>query len=113
MRSSEIRSKPQALAIYLFWLRTGLNQTAIADHFGFIEQQDFSRYCKQVRKALMHEFVKKNVGAKHQDRIEWLKHNTIFVEEFFTNYENKMVFIADGTYWYCEKSANNYFQRKS
>jgi hypothetical protein len=112
MRSSEIRSKPQALAVYLFWLRTGLNQIAIADHFG-IDQQDVSRYCKQVRNDLKKEFVEENVGAKHKDRIEWLKHNTIFVEEFFTNYENKMVFIADGTYCYCEKSANNYFQRKS
>jgi hypothetical protein len=33
MRDTDKRSKYQALAVYLFWLKTGLDQTTIAQVF--------------------------------------------------------------------------------
>ena len=45
MRDSESRIKTQAVAIYLFWLRTGLSQELIATHIDSISQLDVSRYC--------------------------------------------------------------------
>ncbi|CAF1087509.1 unnamed protein product, partial [Brachionus calyciflorus] len=47
MKDSSIRSKSQALAIYLFWLKTGLNQEAIKAHFRIENRTDISRFCEQ------------------------------------------------------------------
>lgn len=48
MRDTEQRSISQALAIYLFWLRTGLDQFNIAAIFNIRSQQVVSNYLDQV-----------------------------------------------------------------
>ncbi|RNA36622.1 Vacuolar sorting-associated 13C [Brachionus plicatilis] len=96
MRSSNTRSVCQALAVYLFWLKTGLD-----------------RYCQQVRKALTDDFVPLNIGANHLSREKWLIENNTVAKKLHTTDKNQMVFIADGTYCYCEKSSDNQFQRST
>ena len=49
MRNTNERSLSQALAIYLYWLKTGLDQDSIADHFGTITRRQVSAYCEQIR----------------------------------------------------------------
>ena len=65
---SKYRTKSQALAIYLFWLKTGMTQETIAAYFGGdLEQRDISHLNEQVRTHL-DEFVNKNYGSKHLTR---------------------------------------------
>ncbi len=111
MRDSESRTKTLALAIYLFWLRTGLSQELIATHFDSISQLDVSRYCDQVRDALTKDFVVKNIGANIKTRTEWLKHNCYVAKELFDLKKTQFSIICDGTYCYIQKSTNNLIQR--
>ena len=53
MRDTTQRTKTQALAVYLFWLKTGLDQTTIATHFNIEFQYEICRYLEQVRESLM------------------------------------------------------------
>lgn len=62
MRDTDQRTKHQALAIYMYWLKTGLDQMTIATLFGINSQQDISRYLKQVRKCLYENFVPEFLG---------------------------------------------------
>jgi hypothetical protein len=110
LKNSILRSKSQALAVYLYWLKTGLNQQNIASIFS-LTQQDVSRYCDQVRKDLVADFVSQHLGPKRLNRQEWLEHNTPIVKELFLTNSNQFSFIADGTYCYCQKSSNNTFQQ--
>ena len=111
MRETEIRTKNQALAVYLFWLKTGLNQRQIAAHFGIESHFEVFRYLNQVRKALVEDFVPKHLGIKHMDRQGWLEQNTKIAKELFAQDENQLIIIFDGTYCKIEKSSNYYFQR--
>jgi predicted transcriptional regulator len=61
MRSSNQRTIFQALAVYLFWLKTGLDQMTITAIFG-LSQQDVSRYLQQIREGLMKDFVPNYLG---------------------------------------------------
>ena len=72
-----------------------------------------SRYLKQVRDALMKDFVQKNIGSKTKNRENWLKHNSDMSKRIFESKEDELILVADGTYCYCQKSSNNSFQRKS
>lgn len=113
LKKSPERSKEQALATYLFWMKTGLDFRTTASVFSLNHFQKVGHYCKQVRKALTKDFVPKYIGAAHLPREEWIKHNTDIVKELFTLNNQQFAIIADGTYCYCQKSSNNYFQRKS
>ena len=113
LRNTQFRSIPQALAVYLFWLTTGLGQKKIATYFGTISQFDVARYLQQIRAGLSEKFVKENLGINHLSRDEWLKNNSKVATDIFCTDENQFVIVADGTYCYIQKSSNNYFQRKT
>ena len=59
IKNSNRRSKEQALAIYLYWLKTGLTQNMIALFFGFKSKQRLliQSICRQVRNAFARDFV--------------------------------------------------------
>lgn len=82
MRDSPIRSKTQALAIYLFWLKTGLDQKMVSTHFELNSQFDISRILAQVRVGLI-DFIKENLGANHLTRDQWLENNSKIAQELF------------------------------
>ena len=54
-----------------------------------------------------------NLGAHTLSRDAWLNHNTQMSKNLFDSNDEQLILIADGTYCYCQKSLNNYFQRKS
>ncbi|CAF0947489.1 unnamed protein product [Brachionus calyciflorus] len=70
------KTKSKALAIYLFWLKTGMSQNAIKAHFRPYDRIEVSRYCEQVRSSLSSNFVPEFLGTEVMNRQEWLQQNT-------------------------------------
>lgn len=83
MRDSHVRTKSQALAIYLFLLKTGMTQEAIKAHFKLDERVEVSRYCEQIRSSLLANFVPLYLGPGVLDRNEWIKLNTPIAQLFY------------------------------
>ena len=73
MRDSINRTKSQALAVYLFWLKTGLDQQTIASYFNLENRISTSHKCQQVRDALTEDFVPYNLGPSVMGRDERVK----------------------------------------
>jgi len=78
LNNSPARTKEQALAIYLFWLKSGIQQTLISTIFDLNSRQKVSDYCAQVRISLFKDFVPIYLGSNHLSREEFLQKNTIF-----------------------------------
>ena len=112
LKHSFRRSREQALAIYLFWLKSGMPQNTINAIFGIKLRQNVSEYCSQTRDALIKDFVPQFLGANHRTREQFLDKNTILARTLFDMNENQLCLIADGTYIYCQKSSNNQLLRK-
>ena len=93
MRSTTTRTKIQALVVYLFWLKTGLDQAMVATHFEIESHFEISKIIAQVRIGLKN-FVKENIGAAHLTRQQWLENNSKIAQELFAI--NKNQFIATG-----------------
>ena len=75
------------MAIYLFWMRTGLSQVMIAAYFDNdnLTQQNIDDYCEQIRIELEKSmFLSDNLGAKTLTRAQWFEHNTTFTRVYFT-----------------------------
>ena len=95
LRSSPDRVPSQVLAVYFFWLRTGLSQKIIATIFGIKSQQDVSRYCFQARAALQRDFLHLYMDFKHLTIHEWLSHNSNYVTDLFlTEPDLEMLWIT-------------------
>jgi hypothetical protein len=113
LKESQAGTKSQALATYLFWLKTGLSYRTIATLFSIDNFQTVGQYCNQVRLSLLTDFVPKNLGVSHMTREEWVQQNTILAKELYDVPDDKFILVADGTYLYHEKPADNEFQRQS
>ena len=113
LKPSLARTQSQALATYLFWLKTGLDDRTIATLFSIDNHQAISTYKKQVRTTLLKDFVPQNLGVNHLSREDWLKTNTIMAKTLLDVQDDKMIFVADGTYLYHNKSKDNELQRQS
>ena len=111
LNNSINRTRTQALAVYLYWLRYGHPQETIANFFGLKDFHSVSDICESVRNALSKDFVPKHIGPKCLKRDEWLTKNTVLAKKCFDLADDVLVFIADGSYIYCEKSENNEIQR--
>jgi hypothetical protein len=87
LKESPSRTKPQALATYLFWLKTGLDYRTIATLLSIDNFQAVGQYCDQVRKAMLSDFVPNNLGVTHMTRNDWLNYvrllMTLLPEYFF------------------------------
>jgi hypothetical protein len=83
LNNSPVRSKEQALPIYLFWLKSGIQQSPIATIFGLDSRQRVADYCAQTREALVKDFVPQYLGANHIDRDTFLQKNTVFSKTLF------------------------------
>ena len=112
LKPSPARNKSQALATYLFWLKTGLDNRTIATIFSLDNHQSVSEYCQQVRNSMMKDFVPKNLGAKHLPRNVWTSQTCTSSKLLFSIPNNQLAFIADGTYIYTHKSMYKTIQRK-
>ncbi len=113
LKDTASRTKSQALATYLFRLKTGLDYRTLAALFGLEAYQNIGNYCAQVKDALLSDFVPKHLGANHLAREEWISHNTIISKKLFDVKDDQLILIADGTYSYCQKSKDNFIQRRT
>ena len=115
MKNSSKRTKSQALAIYLFWLKTGLSQTLISTYFGGgLTQIDISHFNQQVRDSLSLHFVPKYIGSQAINRDQLIGRNSPFINKFCETPfpHNKIAAVlADATYLEIGKSTNHAFQR--
>ncbi|CAF1091259.1 unnamed protein product [Brachionus calyciflorus] len=100
MRNWEKRSKSQALAVYLFWLKTNMEQETIAAFFCSIEMIDVSHFCQQIRDALMNDFVPSYLGSNIRTREDWVSQNSLVAKELYSINEDKLVFFADGKFFF-------------
>jgi hypothetical protein len=113
LKQSPNRNKSQALATYLFWLRTGLDYRTIASILSFENHQRVGEYCTQVRQCLLKDFVPNNIGVSHLTREQWEHQKTVFSKELLNINDSQVALLADGTYLCNEKSSNNELQRES
>ena len=118
LRNSSSRSKEQALAVYLFKLRHGLSQPEVALSLGVRSSAVVGEYVQESRSAIQRDIVPLYLPAR-MTREELMAHNTYVCSELFdpivdpTGNKKALYLIADGTYWFCQKSANNAAQRKN
>ena len=114
MRNDRLRSVRVALAIFLAKLRLGLSNRVLACLFRLASKRSVSHICHQVRVVLMQDFVPNHVGFQHVLRETILaQHQTAVATELLTNGPDQVVLIADGTYFFCQKSSNSEFQRRT
>jgi hypothetical protein len=88
LKHSQTRSKSQALATYLFWLKTGLDHRTIATLFSIDNHQTISQYCDQVRNAMEIDFLPHNIGANSLSREGWTQHITTMAKELYNTSDN-------------------------
>jgi hypothetical protein len=113
IHNTEQRSKHQLVALYRYWIRSGVDQKSLAKMFGNgAEQNVISNYLDQIRTAIYKDFVDFFLGA-HQERKFYLKFNTFMTHTLHHLREDDLVVVADGTYTRIEKSRNNDFQYKT
>ena len=114
MRNAHLRSVREALAIFLAKLCLGLSNRVFACLFRLTSKRSVSHICHQVRITLMQDFVPNHVAFQHVSRETILaQHQTAVAIELFTNGPDQIVLIADGTYFFCQKSSNSEFQRRT
>jgi len=72
LNNSPMRSKEQALTIYLTWLKTGISQESLASFFGIDSRRTMGHICSQVRESFIEDFVPKYLGCSSLTRDQWL-----------------------------------------
>ena len=107
------RTKDQAIALYLYWLHRGIDQTTLSYFKNNTSQQDISNYLAQIRNAIYKDFVPFFLGASSRSREFFINHNTETARILYDLKSDDLVAVADGTYCRIEKSANNDLQYKS
>lgn len=113
IHNTKQRTKEQLIAIYRYWLHTGIDQKSLACLFSSkSNQQQISDYLSEIRLAIYKDFVPYFLGAK-KDRNFFLKFNTVMTHEIYNLDKDDLVVVADGTYCKIEKSKNNDFQYKT
>ena len=107
------RKKYQLIAIYLYWLKTGMTQNNLALTFGkHLKQRVISRYLNQIRFEIHKDFGLRFLVQKRIVTF-FLRYNTSMTRSIFSLDDDVLVLIADGTSCRIQKSNNNEFQYKT
>ena len=111
MHNARLPCFGEALAIFLAKIRLELSNRVLACLYRLTSKRSVSHICHQVQVALMQDFVPNHVGFQHVSREAILaQHQTVVATELLTNGPDQIVLIADGTYFFCQKSSNSEFQ---
>lgn len=101
-----------ALFIYLMKIRTGATNNEIGFNFG-LSRRSIGRRLNIVRNAIFSDFVPRFVNYA-RTREDLLQHCTPLSKRLFDpNNTGKLIWIADGTYVFIEKSEQHKFQKLS
>ena len=113
INNNKHRTKEQLIALYRYWLHTGMGQKDLALMFGNkTKQRHISGYLNQIRSAIHKDFVPEFLGA-NKNRDFYLKFNTLMTHNLHNLENDVLVLVADGTYCKIQKSNNNDFQYKT
>ena len=110
IRNTTNRSKHMLIALYLYWLKSGMTQKSLAYYKINSCQQEISEELQQIRKYIDEDFTPRFIGFRNVTREFLLSQITPTVKELYQINEEQLVFILDGGYQRCEKSCNNDFQ---
>jgi len=107
-------SKKDALLFYLARLRLGISSKKLNSIFNIASYSRCVESIPQIRKMLVNSFVDKNLGFHHVTR-ELIneRYTTTISRKLFTNNDNQMITVWDGTYVYIQKSSNYTFSKKT
>ena len=112
IRNTQQRTREQLIALYRYWLRTGVDQKSLAAMFGNeTKQNEISCYLDQIRTAIYKDFVCFFLGA-HQNRDFYLSFNAYMTHRLHSLDKDYLVLIADGTYSRIEKATTTTFNIK-
>ncbi|CAF3390049.1 unnamed protein product [Rotaria sp. Silwood2] len=114
LRNTQNRTARVAVACLLMKLRLGISHQVLAALFSFPDKVTVSRVIHSARKALVAHFVPRFLGFQHISRrevIDW--HTRPLAMELLSDQPDRAILILDGTYIYCQKSANNVLQRRT
>jgi hypothetical protein len=113
LKKTKQRSKEQVIAVYRFWLITGLNQKSLALMFGLEKKQrQICSYFSQARMAIYKDFTHRFRGV-NKDILFYLQYNSPMTHRIHELAEDVLVLVADGTYCNIQKSADNDFQYRT
>lgn len=113
IRNSECRTVTEALATFLFKLRSGNSNNMIATILGFEREQQVSDFCASVMNSFEKDILPDHFGFTALSREDLIKNHTSAMAQKLFNINNQLALILDGTYIRHEKSTNNEYQRKS
>lgn len=100
MRSTNIRSKANALGILLMKIRLGVSQKLIGYHFN-VSQRKVSKILWRVANILGEHFVPRHLGFQHMTRDEFRRlHSSEFVRKLYNIPVGKIVLFFDGKYYF-------------
>ena len=110
IRNTKNRSKTMLIALYLYWLKSGMTQKSLAYLKANSNQQKISSELRQIRIYMDRDFTPDFIGFKNVTRDFLQNQITDTVRELYNLKIGQLVFILDGGYQRCEKSFNNEFQ---
>ncbi|CAF1159625.1 unnamed protein product [Didymodactylos carnosus] len=92
-------------------LRLGFSNRVLATVFSFSSKRQVGHVIQNAKVALLRDFVHHYLGFQHITRDEVIRNHTrALVKKLLLDGRDGIVLILDGTYVYCQKSANNALQ---
>lgn len=113
MRKSGNRGVTQALAVFLFKLRSGNSNAIVSSIFGLEHAQQVSDYSKEVINSFEKDILSNQFGVNAISRDTIVANVSSTARKLFKLNEDQAMIICDGTYIRHQKSTNNEYQRKS
>ena len=108
IRQSAKRSVRMAIGLLLCKLRLGLSNNVLSSLFEMNDKKAVSRAIDSAIKALMADFVPKNIGFHHINRDNIIKnHTTTIAKELIGIDKDVAIVVADDTYLYVQVSFRN------
>ena len=114
LRNTQNRTARTAVACLLMKLRLGISNQVLATLVSFPDKGTVARTIHSARKPLVGHFVPRFLGFEHISRKEVVNmHTRPLAAELLADQPGRAILILDGTYIYCQKSANNMLQRRT
>jgi len=113
LRNTQNLSARTAIACLLIKLRLGISHQVLASLLSFKDRYTVSRVIDSARKALVEYFVPHFLEFEHIKRKDVIGlHTRPLASELLADQRGRAILILDGTYIYCQMSANNLLQRR-
>ncbi|CAF3200987.1 unnamed protein product [Rotaria sp. Silwood2] len=113
MRNTNNRSVEMAIGCLLTKLRLGVSNKVLKILFSFSSDRLVAHINHSAYVALLQSFVPQHLGFQHISRNNIIKNHTrSLAKNLLADGKDVAILILDGTYIYCQKSANNVLQRR-